>query len=68
MESFIIPRGFYVQKIDEQTGVKYVGYAERGFETSDTRWVVQRATTVGPETTFEYAEGAWDDRTTLSYN
>lgn len=60
-----VPTGFTTREIEESGTTTYVGYSEIG-EPSDGQWFILKVEE-GATTTMEYAEGAWDDRATLTY-
>jgi hypothetical protein len=50
--------------------VKYAGHAKKGSATSDTQaWTIQSFTYVSQQVTaIKISYGAWDDRSSLSYD
>lgn len=65
--NFFVPSGYTVKKTEELTDIEYVGYSLIEETTSSEKWVVLRITTDGNIQTFEYAEGSWDNRASLTY-
>lgn len=64
----------YALRLDDVTGVSYVGEALPGALTSGASWRIKRITETGPDLVIEFADGnssfdnIWDNRLALSYS
>ena len=67
MANWTLPDGGAIRLIDTVGDVKYIGVSQIGEATDSTEWVVQKIETVGTLQSLTYAQGAWDDRLTLTY-
>jgi len=61
--------GMYKTIIDETaTNIVYIGTADRGTTTSVTGWKVLKIDDTTSVSIFTWAEGIWDNRSTLTYS
>lgn len=61
-----VPSNKYLRIWDESNpDVTYFGYSERGLSKADSNWVIRKIDNIN--NTINMANGAWDDRLTLTY-
>lgn len=65
---FQLPAGYTVRRIEElDTLISYIGYSRLGEATSSDNWIIKKLDESTAIFSLEYAEGSWDNRTTLNY-